>query len=265
MPTMEPIQQSPLRSTKSEGYHYFIPAPSPVEVRVPRAGVHPAPAVHQRPARAVHAAQIHHRSAGRTLGVGVKSRADGRRYVRLYSVGLHGVRFHEHGPGHSGSLRVHRRLDAEGAARAEPSSTSTLGLQGVTPPKPPRVGLDFSSMDGNNGAIPSSSSKYTTANDVISNVADASTFDMTDEEVKLHNKMDNMAFPDNYKPTFPGHESMFNDTQDFGDESYVRHSRMSTVTSWLRPVARTLSPMAAVVTHTAPTFHRRPPPATVKI
>ena len=31
MPTMEPIQQSPLRAIRSEGYHYFIPVPSPVE------------------------------------------------------------------------------------------------------------------------------------------------------------------------------------------------------------------------------------------
>ena len=31
MPTMEPIQQSPLRTVRSEGYHYFIEAPSPVE------------------------------------------------------------------------------------------------------------------------------------------------------------------------------------------------------------------------------------------
>lgn len=31
MPTMEPIQQSPLRAVRAEGYHYFIPVPSPVE------------------------------------------------------------------------------------------------------------------------------------------------------------------------------------------------------------------------------------------
>ena len=31
MPTMEPIQQSPLRQQKSDGYNYFIQAPSPVE------------------------------------------------------------------------------------------------------------------------------------------------------------------------------------------------------------------------------------------
>ena len=108
-------------------------------------------------------------------------------------------------------------------AGLSPPPAPPPGSRGVTPPKPPRVGLDFSSMDENSGATPSSS-KYTTANDVTGNVADASTFDMTDEEVKLHNKMDNMASPDNYKLTFPGHESMFNETQDFGDESYMRHS-----------------------------------------
>ena len=224
MPTMEPIQQSPLRSTKSEGYHYFIPAPSPVEYESPErefTRLQPcisAPLAQSTPLKYTTEAQVERSASASSL-----EPTDGATLDSIASdyTALDSTNMDRDTPDPSGFIDDSMPKELAGLSPPLPPPT---GSRGVTPPKPPRVGLDFSSMERNSGATPSLSSKYTTANDVTSNVADASTFDMTDEEVKLHNKMDNMASPDNYKLTFPGHESMFNETQDFGDESYVRHS-----------------------------------------
>ncbi len=84
----------------------------------------------------------------------------------------------------------------------------------ITPPKPPRLGLTFNGHPG--------STQFNTAHEIPE--AEHPSFDITEEEAKLQQKVSNMASPDNYKLTFPGSDSMFEETQDFGDESYVRHS-----------------------------------------
>ena len=214
---MEPIQQSPLRSSKSEGYRYFIPAPSPVEYcESPErefTNLQPcisAPLAQSTPLKYTTEAQVEHSASASSLeptdGATLDSMPSD--YTALDSTNM--------GPGSpDASGFIDDSMPNELTGLGSPvGAGGGGGSRGTTPPKPPRVGLDFSSM--------SSPTQYTTANEI--NNADMSTFNMTDEEVKLHNKMENMASPDHYKLTFPGHESMFNETHDFGDESYVRHS-----------------------------------------
>ena len=222
MPTMEPIMQSPLRSSKSEGYHYFIPAPSPVEYcESPErefTNLQPcisAPLAQSTPLKYTTEAQVEHSASASSL-----EPTDGAMLDSIPSdcTALDSTNM-DHGTSDASGF-IDDSMPNELAGLSPPIGGGG-GSRGVTPPKPPRVGLDFSSMEGNTG-VASPPSQYTAANEI--NNVDTSTFDMTDEEVKLHNKIENMASPDNYKLTFPGHESTFNETQDFGEESYVRHS-----------------------------------------
>lgn len=92
--------------------------------------------------------------------------------------------------------------------------TASAG-RGANPPKPPRVGLLDSSPSH---VTPAHAHEHASPNN--------SHLNLTAEEQKLQDKISNMAASpaEQYRLTFPGGDSVCEETQDYGGETYVRHS-----------------------------------------
>ncbi len=207
--------QSPLRACKSDGYHYYISAPSPVDycesperefvnIAPTHNALISAPLAQSTPLKNITEADVERSVSASSLSPTDPGTLDS---IASDVMGLDSTRDTTPGQEVTGFIYDESFPEPEFVKEGSPSAS-----EGVIPPKPPRLG-DLPNTSVESGVAPLDQSGF-------------SGFDLTRDEENLHSKMDQMASPDNYKLAFPAmDESMLDSSNDNGgDGSYQRHS-----------------------------------------